>query len=41
MDNILGNRLATEPPVIIDSSYVDVDEEQELKEGGGGDGTKN
>ena len=41
MDNILGNRPATEPPVIIDSSYVDADEEQELKEGGGGDGTKN
>ena len=40
MDNILGNRPATEPPVVIDSSYVDAAEEQELKEEGG-DETEN
>ena len=35
MDNILGNRPATEPPVVIDFSYVDAAEEQELREEGG------
>ena len=35
MDNILGNRPATEPPVVTDSSYVDAAKEQELKEEGG------